>query len=173
MQAAADADADADADAAASGIYGLPEGCTIGGGQNTGDEYSMGTSGTLFHVHAYSYEVDSPMTVHAVQIHTGDWARASRVGIWSHDEGPWAPGTEEVGADFETREEDGWQGAMLPTVETYLAGDTIWVSWHTTPGKASVGTTGTIVEYRWADVGSTSWNGPFTDKTKFRLLNCD
>lgn len=121
---------------------------------------------------AYNYAVPEEMTVDGIQIHTGEYEADSRVAIWSHDPSSASPWTEEIGSDFETSFSDGWQGARLDEPQTYFAGETVWVSWHTTPGRTSRATSGTDVTYKWSEIGGTSWRGPFVQAEKFRLLNC-
>jgi len=119
---------------------------------------------------AYEYTVPSGMLVNALQIFTGDCTRDSRVAIWSDVSGE--PGVEITGQDFDAVPEIGWQGALLSGATELFAGDTIWVSWHTHIGQASLALSGSTVSSKWALVGDTTWNGPFSATDKFRLLYC-
>ena len=117
-----------------------------------------------------SATVPEDMVVNAVQIFTGDRTRDSRVAIWADAAGE--PGSEISGEDFLTQATIGWQGAHLGEDLTLLAGESVWVSWETHTGQVSRAPSGTVVYYKWAWLGSSVWNGPFSETDKFRLLYC-
>jgi hypothetical protein len=132
-----------DADADSGSIYGLPEGCSIVAGKNTGDEYTSAWTGTDDHIMAYDYRVEEDLTFNAIQFHTGNRSMAH-----------------------------GWQGALLSEESTLSEDDHIWISWVANSGLTSRGSTGEYVFYKWAVVGSPVWNGPYSGRDKFRLLQC-
>jgi hypothetical protein len=159
-----------DADADSGSIYGLPEGCSIVAGKNTGDEYTSAWTGTDDHIMAYDYRVEEDLTFNAIQFHTGNRSMDSRASVWLDDGGE--PGSELVGGDFLTAMAHGWQGALLSEESTLSEDDHIWISWVANSGLTSRGSTGEYVFYKWAVVGSPVWNGPYSGRDKFRLLQC-
>jgi hypothetical protein len=119
---------------------------------------------------AYNYLVEEDLTFNAIQIHTGERSMDSRASVWFDDGGE--PGSEMVGGDFLTAMAPGWQGALLSEEATLSEDDYIWISWITNSGLTSRGSTGESVSYKWSAVGSSTWNGPYSEREKFRLLQC-
>jgi hypothetical protein len=122
------------------------------------------------------------VTIHRIEVYTGEVAKPNAVAIWSSDNGAPSKPLANLGnsSSFTTAIPKGWQGADLTTDVSVTAGTEYWVVWDPTGGEqASLdGDPGDIQQTYWGSysgtvTGGASWFGPFSfasDRWKFRMF---
>jgi len=122
------------------------------------------------------------VTIHRIEVYTGEVAKPNAVAIWSSDNGLPSKPLANLGNSnpFTTAIPKGWQGADLTTDVSVTAGTEYWVVWDPTGGEqASLDADpGDIQQTYWGSyvgtvTGGASWFGPFSfssDRWKFRMF---
>ena len=116
-------------------------------------------------VMAFDYTVPEDM-VERVQIFTGDRTRDSRVAIWADAAGE--PGSE-ISGDFSPAT-IGWQGVTSAKTSHYWPANRCGCPGRPTQDRSLDRREPSSTKWAW--LGSSVWNGPFSETDKFRLLYC-
>lgn len=116
---------------------------------------------------------NTPLTIHAIDVFTGERAGPSTLGLWSHDAANNQPLMDLGTGSFTISSANGWQGCNLPAPITLPANTTFWLVWgpqNGCQGSIEARNSSTGQPYRGSFDGGQSWNGPFVAYDwKFRL----
>lgn len=133
----------------------------------------MGTSVLL----AIQLQAPTPLSVTRLEVWTGEQNGTNSLGIWSHDATRNLPAANLGTAQWNVGQVNGWQGAVLPSIQ--VPAGTFWLVWGPSPvgGQATVERAGTPAFpapgaqfYRASRDGGQTWGQLYRDHLwKFRV----
>lgn len=147
--------------------------CLEVGGANTGDVYNDAVSSGGIPV-GMRYVAPSDMSVDRLEVFTGEQSGSNLIALWSHDATLDQPSILLSSGSWMMDATNSWQGANLDDTVELTAGETYWVVWEPIDGaQYTRDMSGDPVTYKPSFDGYSTWEGPYAQPDKHKLLSCD
>lgn len=142
------------------------------GGANPGPGF-MDNSSTGGPWIAFRYRPAEDRAIFRLEVFTGETVGINTLSLYTSDPATDAPGVALSAGMWNQVQANGFQGAELEVPVDVVAGLNYWVVWQPVGGSQSpFDAGGEPVDYRGSPDQGRSWNGPFQDACKFKVICC-